>query len=55
MDREITLNKRELFIVLKGVDHLPYAEIETHVLLFEPKAVLNTRDATSEKTVENPE
>ena len=55
MDREIILNEGEFFIVPKGVDHLPYAETEAHVLLFEPKAVLNTGDATSEKTVENPE
>lgn len=54
-DREITLNEGEFFIVPKGVDHLPYAKKESHVLLFEPKEVINTGDATSEKTVENPE
>ena len=54
-DREITLNEGEFFIVPKGTDHLPYAETEAHVVLFEPKAVLNTGDVVSEKTVENPE
>jgi quercetin dioxygenase-like cupin family protein len=51
-DREITLNKGEFFIVPKGIEHLPYAEKEAHVLLFEPKQVLNTGNTRSEKTVE---
>lgn len=34
---------------------LLYAREEAHVLLFEPKEVLNTSDTSSEKTVENPE
>ncbi len=51
-DQEITLNEGEFFIVPKGVEHLPYADEEAHVLLFEPKQVLNTGDAISEKTVE---
>ena len=54
-DKEIVLNEGEFFIVPKGVEHLPYAKEEVHVLLFEPKEVINTGDATSEKTVANPE
>ncbi|MBI3508703.1 MAG: cupin domain-containing protein [Chlamydiia bacterium] len=54
-DREIVLTAGEFFIVPKGVEHLPYAEEEAHVLLFEPKAVINTGEASSDKTVENPE
>ena len=52
-DREIILNPGEFFIVPKGVEHLPYAETEAHVLLFEPKQVVNTGNATSERTVNN--
>jgi quercetin dioxygenase-like cupin family protein len=52
-DREITLNPGEFFIVPRGTDHLPYAEKEAHVLLFEPKQVINTGNNKSEKTVEN--
>lgn len=52
-DREIVLNEGEFFIVPKGTDHLPYADDEAHVLLLEPKNVINTGSATSEKTVEN--
>jgi len=51
-DREIILNEGEFFIVPKGVEHLPYAEEETHILLFETKRVINTGDATSDKRVE---
>lgn len=54
-DGEIHLEEGEFFIVPKGVEHLPYANEEAHVLLFEPKAVVNTGNTVSEKTVENPE
>jgi len=52
-DREITLNEGEFFIVPKGTDHLPYAESEACVILFEPKQVINTGNVKSQKTVEN--
>lgn len=52
-DREIVLNEGEFFIVPKGTEHLPYADKEAHVLLFEPKQVINTGSTDSEKTVEN--
>lgn len=54
-DKEIILNPGEFFIVPKGVEHLPYAPDEAHVLLFEPKGVINTGETLSDKTVENPE
>lgn len=41
-DNEIVLNEGEFCIVPKNVDHLPFAKEEAHVLLFEPKQVLNT-------------
>ena len=54
-DRDIDLQPGEFFIVPKGVEHLPYAPEEAHVLLFEPKEVINTGDTRSEKTVDSPE
>jgi len=54
-DKEVVLNEGEFFIVPKGTDHMPYAKAEAHILLFEPKEVINTGNITSEKTVENPE
>ena len=39
-------------IVPKGVDHLPVARDEVHVLLIEPKSTLNTGNVRNERTVE---
>lgn len=54
-DKEISLREGEFFIVPKGVDHMPYAPKEAHVLLFEKKEVVNTGNTPSEKIVEMPE
>ncbi len=54
-DKEIILNPGEFFIVPKGIEHLPYAPDEAHVLLFEPKGVINTGEILSDKTVGNPD
>ncbi len=52
-DRDIYLEEGEFVIVPKGVEHLPIAEEEVHVLLLEPKSTLNTGDVENEKTVAN--
>lgn len=51
-DQDIQLNEGQFFIIPKGVEHLPIAENECHVMLFEPKSVLNTGNIVNEKTVE---
>ena len=51
-DGETVLGPGEMIIVPKGVEHLPVAEREAHVLLFEPKTTLNTGDVRNERTVE---
>ncbi|GIO06721.1 hypothetical protein J31TS6_27490 [Brevibacillus reuszeri] len=38
-------------IVPKGVEHMPVAEEEVHVLLLEPKTTLNTGNQVNERTV----
>src|SRR5262245_51431859 len=43
-DREVMLGPGELFVVPRGVEHQPYAEEETHVLLIEPGGTPNTGD-----------
>lgn len=53
-DRDIRVEEGEFVIIPKGVEHLPVAEEETHVLLFEPKTTLNTGDVENERTVHNP-
>ena len=50
-DGEVRLEEGEFVIVPKGVDHLPIAEEETHVLLLEPKSTLNTGNVRNERTV----
>jgi mannose-6-phosphate isomerase-like protein (cupin superfamily) len=43
-DRTVILNPGELFVVSRGVQHQPFAEVETHVLLIEPTGTPNTGD-----------
>jgi mannose-6-phosphate isomerase-like protein (cupin superfamily) len=54
-DRDIFLEEGEFVIIPRGVEHLPIAEEEAHVVLLEPKTTLNTGDVNDEKTVVNPE
>ena len=51
-DQDIKLGEGQFFIIPRGVEHLPIAEEECHVMLFEPKSVLNTGNMKNEKTVE---
>src|SRR5258707_3337838 len=37
-DHEETVRPGEFIIVPRGVEHLPSAEQETHILMFEPKS-----------------
>lgn len=54
-DRDVWLEEGEFLIVPRGVEHLPVAEEEVHLLMFEPKGTLNTGNVQSERTVANPE
>lgn len=51
-DKIIELNKGELFIIPRGVEHKPIAKKEVHVLLFEPLAIKHTGNVISNLTVE---
>ncbi|KMN77912.1 cupin [Chromobacterium sp. LK11] len=46
----VWLNAGEMYVVPKGVEHKPYAEHEVKLLLVEPQGVLNTGEASSERT-----
>ena len=48
---DIMLNEGECVVIPKGVEHLPVADEEAHVLFFEPKTTLNTGNVQSERTV----
>ena len=52
-NEDITLEEGEFFIIPKGIEHMPVAENEVHVLLFEPKTTLNTGNVSNERTVED--
>ncbi|MEC7532257.1 MAG: cupin domain-containing protein [Candidatus Thermoplasmatota archaeon] len=49
----IELNEGEMYVVLKGTDHKPYAKDECKIMLVEPKGVMNTGNKTSELTASN--
>src|SRR5207247_5479665 len=52
-DRDIFLEAGEFVIIPKGIEHLPIADEEAHVLLLEPKTTLNTGNIQNERTVSN--
>ncbi len=50
-DRDLWVGPGEFVIVPRGVEHMPVAEGEVHVLLFEPRSTLNTGNVVNERTV----
>ena len=46
-DGKVQLDKGEMYVVSKGVEHRPYADKECKVILIEPKGIVNTGDADS--------
>ena len=51
-DGNIWMNPGEFCIVPHGVEHMPVAEEEVHVILFEPRSTLNTGNVPNERTLE---
>lgn len=54
-DQDVWLDEGEFVVIPKGVEHLPVAEEEVHVMLLEPKSTLNTGNVLNERTVSDPE
>jgi mannose-6-phosphate isomerase-like protein (cupin superfamily) len=52
-DGDVWLDEGEFVVVPKGVEHLPVAEEEVHVILLEPKSTVNTGSVQNERTVED--
>lgn len=52
-NKDIKLEEGEFYIIPKGIEHLPVAEEEVHVMLFEPKSTLNTGNLRNERTQDN--
>jgi mannose-6-phosphate isomerase-like protein (cupin superfamily) len=49
-DGDVTLEEGELYVVPRGVEHMPLAEEECHILLLEPAGTVNTGGAGGERT-----
>ncbi len=49
-DGDVELLPGEFLIIPHGVEHMPVADEEAHVMLFEPKTTVNTGDAGGERT-----
>src|SRR5215208_4241953 len=49
-DRDVWLEEGEMIIIPAKVEHMPVAPEEVEVLLFEPKATLNTGNVNDQKT-----
>jgi mannose-6-phosphate isomerase-like protein (cupin superfamily) len=54
-DQDVVLEEGEFLIVPRGVEHMPVAEEEAHVLLFEPAGTLNTGNVRDERTIDEPQ
>jgi mannose-6-phosphate isomerase-like protein (cupin superfamily) len=50
-DREVWVNEGEFIIIPRGVEHLPVADEEVHVILLEPITTLNTGNVENQRTV----
>jgi mannose-6-phosphate isomerase-like protein (cupin superfamily) len=50
-DGDVRIGPGEFVVIPRGVDHLPVAEDEVHVILIEPKTALNTGNVMSDRTV----
>lgn len=50
-ERDVSVNEGEFIIVPRGVEHMPVAEAEVHVMLLEPKTTLNTGNVENERTL----
>lgn len=52
-DGTVHLRQGEMFVVKKGIRHKPFARNECHVMVIEPRGVVNTGEAGGDKTAPN--
>jgi mannose-6-phosphate isomerase-like protein (cupin superfamily) len=52
-DRDVVLRAGEMFVVPKGVEHITRASEECHVMIVEPRGVINTGEVESELKAKN--
>ncbi len=51
-DNRIELNKGEMCVVPRGIEHKPSAERECHLIVIEPAGTVNTGNIGGERTIE---
>lgn len=49
-EKDVIVKEGEFIIIPRGVEHLPVAKQETHIMLFEPKSTINTGNIQNERT-----
>ena len=49
-ERDLLVGEGQFVIIPRGVEHLPVARDEVHVILLEPKTTVNTGDQEGERT-----
>ncbi|MCH7596116.1 MAG: cupin domain-containing protein [Planctomycetes bacterium] len=54
-DGDVTVHEGEFVVVPRGVEHLPIADREAHVLLVEPRSTINTGDVVNDRTIRRPD
>ena len=52
-DGKVDLQKGEMFVVPKSVEHKPLAEKECKIMLIEPAGTVNTGDTGGDLTADN--
>ena len=52
-DGKVELSEGEMYVVPNGVEHKPYAEKECHIMLIEPRGVVNTGEVKNNLTAIN--
>ena len=52
-DGSVNLSAGEMYVVPKGLEHKPVADEECHILLIEPRGIINTGEAESDLTAQN--
>ena len=50
-DGDITVEAGEFIVIPRGVEHMPVADEECHLILLEPKTTLNTGNVTNALTL----
>ena len=52
-DGNVELSKCEMYVVPRGIEHKPIASSEYHVMVVEPRGIVNTVDAGGDLEADN--